>query len=49
MAHVCRVVAEDSGVTLHAEVRLLGFGRGENGPVDGNGGGAGAGHVGAAR
>ncbi len=49
MAHVRRVVAERSGVTLQAEVRLLGFGRGDNGPVDGNGGGSGAGQVGAAR
>jgi len=49
MAHVRRVVAERSGVTLHPEVRLLGFGRGDNGPVDGNGGGSGAGQVGSAR
>jgi UDP-N-acetylmuramate dehydrogenase len=46
MAHVRRVVAEQSGVTLHAEVRLLGFDRGEDGVVDGNGGDTGAGHVG---
>ena len=39
MAHVRRVVAEQCGVTLRAEVRLLGFGDGEDGPVDGNGGG----------
>jgi UDP-N-acetylmuramate dehydrogenase len=49
MAHVRRVVAEQTGVTLHAEVRLLGFGRGDNGPVDGSGGGSGTGQVGAAR
>ncbi len=49
MAHVRRVVAEQSGVTLQAEVRLLGFGRGDNGPVDGSGGGSGAGQLGVAR
>jgi UDP-N-acetylmuramate dehydrogenase len=37
MEHVRRVVAERCGVTLRAEVRLLGFGDGENGAVDGNG------------
>ena len=36
MAHVRDVVAEQSGVVLRAEVRLLGFGGGNNGPVDGN-------------
>ena len=36
MAHVRDVVAERSGVALRAEVRLLGFGGGENGPVDGS-------------
>ena len=49
MAHVRDVVAERSGVILRAEVRLLGFGGGKMVPVDGNGGGAGAGQVGAAR
>jgi UDP-N-acetylmuramate dehydrogenase len=49
MAHVRKIVAARSGVTLQGEVRLLGFGRGENGPVDGNSGGSGAGHVDAAR
>ena len=38
MAHVRDVVAEQSGVVLRAEVRLLGFGGGETGAVDGNGG-----------
>ena len=46
MAHVRQVVAEQSGVTLRAEVRLLGFDRGEDGAVDGKGGDGGAGHVG---
>jgi UDP-N-acetylmuramate dehydrogenase len=49
MAHVGRVVAEQCGVTLHAEVRLLGFGGGENGPVEGNGGGSGVGRARAVR
>jgi UDP-N-acetylmuramate dehydrogenase len=35
MAHVRDVVAEQSGVALSAEVRLLGFGGGDNGPVEG--------------
>ncbi len=38
MTHVRAVVAEQTGVVLRAEVRLLGFGSGENGAVDGNGG-----------
>jgi UDP-N-acetylmuramate dehydrogenase len=38
MAHIRDVVAERSGVVLRAEVRLLGFGGGEDGAVDGNGG-----------
>ena len=38
MAHIRDVVAERSGVVLRAEVRLLGFGGGETGAVDGNGG-----------
>ncbi len=37
MAHVRRVVAERCGVTLRAEVRLLGFGDGNDGPVNGDG------------
>ncbi len=37
MEHVRRVVAERCGVALRAEVRLLGFGDGNDGPVDGNG------------
>jgi UDP-N-acetylmuramate dehydrogenase len=37
MAHVRDVVSEQSGVALRAEVRLLGFDGGNNGPVDGNG------------
>jgi UDP-N-acetylmuramate dehydrogenase len=37
MAHVREVVAERSGVVLRAEVRLLGFGAGKNGAVDGSG------------
>jgi len=37
MTHVRDVVAEQSGVVLRAEVRLLGFGGGKNGAVDGNG------------
>jgi UDP-N-acetylmuramate dehydrogenase len=49
MAHVRDVVAERCGVTLRAEVRLLGFGDGENGPVDGNGDGSGVGRAGVAR
>jgi UDP-N-acetylmuramate dehydrogenase len=49
MAHVRDVVAERCGVTLRAEVRLLGFGDGNNGPVDGNGDGSGVGHAGVAR
>jgi UDP-N-acetylmuramate dehydrogenase len=36
MAHVRDVVSEQSGVALRAEVRLLGFGGENNGPVDGN-------------
>ncbi len=35
MAHVRDVVADRTGVLLRAEVRLLGFGDGDNGPVDG--------------
>ena len=42
MAHVREVVAERSGVVLRAEVRLLGFGGGKDGAVDGSGGVAGA-------
>jgi UDP-N-acetylmuramate dehydrogenase len=42
MAHVRDVVAERSGVALRPEVRLLGFGGGENGAMDGNGTAAGA-------
>jgi UDP-N-acetylmuramate dehydrogenase len=38
MTHVRDVVAEDSGVVLRTEVRLLGFGGGKDGQVDGNGG-----------
>ena len=34
MAHVRDVVSEQSGVALQAEVRLLGFDGGNNGPVD---------------
>ena len=49
MTHVRDVVAERSGVTLRAEVRLLGFGDGENSPVDGNGEGSGVGQAGVAR
>jgi UDP-N-acetylmuramate dehydrogenase len=49
MVHVRQVVAARSGVTLRAEVRLLGFDRGEDGAVDGNGGSSGAGQVGVAR
>ena len=37
MEHVRLVVAERCGVALRAEVRLLGFGDGNDGPVDGNG------------
>ncbi len=36
MAHVRDVVAERSGVPLRAEVRLLGFDGGNNGPVNGS-------------
>jgi UDP-N-acetylmuramate dehydrogenase len=42
MGHARDVVAEQSGVVLRAEVRLLGFGGGKDGAVDGNGGVAGA-------
>jgi UDP-N-acetylmuramate dehydrogenase len=42
MNHVRAAVAEHSGVVLVAEVRLLGFGGGEDGVVDGNGGASGA-------
>jgi hypothetical protein len=42
MSHVRDVVAEQSGVVLRAEVRLLGFGGGKDDAVDGNGGTAGA-------
>jgi UDP-N-acetylmuramate dehydrogenase len=38
MAHVRDVVAEQSGVVLQAEVRLLGFGGGETGVVNVHGG-----------
>jgi UDP-N-acetylmuramate dehydrogenase len=38
MAHVRDVVAEQSGVVLQAEVRLLGFGGGETGAVNVSGG-----------
>ncbi len=48
MAHVRDVVAEQSGVVLRAEVRLLGFGGGKDGAVDGSGGVAGATRGGAA-
>ncbi len=48
MAHVRRVVAEQCGVTLHTEVRLLGFGGGKDGPMNANGGGPGVGPAGAA-
>jgi UDP-N-acetylmuramate dehydrogenase len=41
MAHVRDVVAERSGVVLRAEVRLLGFGGGNDDAMDGNGGAAG--------
>ena len=40
MGHVREVVAEHSGVVLQAEVRLLGFGAGKDGPVDGHSGAA---------
>jgi UDP-N-acetylmuramate dehydrogenase len=43
MAHVRDVVAAQSGVVLRAEVRLLGFGGGEDDAVGGNGGAEGAG------
>jgi UDP-N-acetylmuramate dehydrogenase len=36
MEHVRQVVSARCGVTLRAEVRLLGFGDGENGSMDGN-------------
>jgi UDP-N-acetylmuramate dehydrogenase len=49
MAHVRGVVAERCGVTLRAEVRLLGFADGDNGTVDGNGDGSGIGQAGVAR
>jgi UDP-N-acetylmuramate dehydrogenase len=49
MTHVRAVVAERCGVTLRAEVRLLGFGDMNNGPVDGNGDGSGVGHAGVTR
>jgi len=42
MAHVRDVVAEQSGVVLRAEVRLLGFVEGKDDAVNGNGGAAGA-------
>jgi UDP-N-acetylmuramate dehydrogenase len=48
MAHVRDVVAEQSGVVLQAEVRLLGFGGGETGAVRVNGG-AGTARSGAAQ
>jgi UDP-N-acetylmuramate dehydrogenase len=48
MGHVREAVTEHSGVTLRAEVRLLGFGGGNNGPVDGNSEGMGAAPVGGA-
>ncbi len=38
MCHVRDVVTEHSGVVLRAEVRLLGFGAGKDGPVDGKSG-----------
>jgi UDP-N-acetylmuramate dehydrogenase len=38
MEHVRAVVAERCGVTLHTEVRLLGFGDGKTGDVAGTGG-----------
>jgi UDP-N-acetylmuramate dehydrogenase len=41
MTHVRGAVAQHSGVVLRAEVRLLGFGGGETGAVDGNGGASG--------
>ncbi len=44
MIHVRDAVAEHSGVVLQAEVRLLGFGGGETGAVDGNGGASGLQH-----
>jgi hypothetical protein len=47
MTHVRDVVAEQSGVALRAEVRLLGFGGGETGLVDGIDGQAGAAPAGA--
>jgi UDP-N-acetylmuramate dehydrogenase len=37
MTHIRDVVAERSEVVLQAEVRLLGFGGGKDGRVDGNG------------
>jgi hypothetical protein len=36
MAHVREVVLEQTGVELRAEVRLLGFGAGKDGPMDGD-------------
>jgi hypothetical protein len=41
-------VAEQSGIVLRAEVRLLGFGGGKDGAVDGSDGVAGAAQGGAA-
>jgi UDP-N-acetylmuramate dehydrogenase len=49
MAHVRDVVADRCGVTLRAEVRLLGFGDGNNGVVDANGDGSGVGQAGVAQ
>ncbi len=40
MGHVRDVVAEHSGVVLQAEVRLLGFGAGKDGPMGGDNGAA---------
>jgi UDP-N-acetylmuramate dehydrogenase len=48
MTHVRGVVAEQHGVELQAEVRLLGFRDGKNGEVDANSGGSGAPQDGAA-
>jgi UDP-N-acetylmuramate dehydrogenase len=47
MTHVRDVVAEQSGVELRAEVRLLGFGGGETGRMGGNDGQSGAAQAGA--
>jgi UDP-N-acetylmuramate dehydrogenase len=49
MTHVRDAVAEHSGVVLRAEVRLLGFGGGETGGMDGNGGAPGVEQSGATR